>query len=105
MRMFIRRFMLALLVAGCAAGSDDRPAAVTSAPAPPTSDAGRDAAALPPVPSASGALPCDVARVLGTRCQGCHGKPPLYGAPMPLATWADTQAVPPGDTVPAWKAI
>ncbi len=41
--------------------------------------------------NASG-LPCDVAAVLQARCQTCHGAMPLFGAPMPLVTYADTQA-------------
>jgi hypothetical protein len=39
-----------------------------------------------------GALPCDVASVLRTKCQSCHGTTPLNGAPVPLVTYADTQA-------------
>src|SRR5581483_8969078 len=50
-------------------------------------------------------LPCDVSAILATRCQSCHQRPALFGAPMPLLTWSDTQAIPPMDTVPAWKAI
>jgi hypothetical protein len=37
-------------------------------------------------------LPCAVADALARRCTRCHQSPPLYGAPMPLMTWADTQA-------------
>jgi len=37
-------------------------------------------------------LPCDVASVLAAKCQGCHAATPLFGAPMPLASYADTQA-------------
>src|SRR5438046_2282988 len=39
-----------------------------------------------------GGLPCDVGDVLVSRCQSCHGSTPLYGAPMSLVTYADTQA-------------
>lgn len=44
------------------------------------------------------ALPCDVEQVLRARCQGCHRQPPQFGAPMPLLTYADTQATRPGGT-------
>ncbi len=53
-----------------------------------------------------GALPCDVASVLRTKCQTCHGTTPLSGAPMPLVTYADTQA--PGvanSSLPIWQAM
>jgi hypothetical protein len=43
---------------------------------------------------ASGALPCDVASVVTTKCQTCHGTNPLFGAPMSLVTLADFQAAP-----------
>ncbi len=36
-------------------------------------------------------LPADVARVFQSQCASCHSTPPRYGAPMPLASWADTQ--------------
>ncbi len=42
-------------------------------------------------PSANG-LPCDVDAVLQANCRTCHTDPPQYGAPMPLVTYADTQA-------------
>ena len=41
-------------------------------------------------------LPCDVRTVLEQNCQRCHASPPRFGAPMPLVTWADTQASTPG---------
>ncbi len=41
---------------------------------------------------AAGKLPCEVEKVLQQRCQACHQRPPLFGAPMPLLTWSDTQA-------------
>ena len=40
----------------------------------------------------TGALPCAVASVLQAKCQSCHGPTPLFGAPMSLVTYADTQA-------------
>jgi hypothetical protein len=44
-------------------------------------------------------LPCDVSRILHNDCQSCHSAPPAFGAPMPLVTYADTQA--PSKTNPA----
>ena len=40
----------------------------------------------------AGQLPCDVAAVLTGSCTECHSNPPVFGAPMPLVTYADTQA-------------
>lgn len=40
----------------------------------------------------AGQLPCDVGAIVSSSCVECHQSPPLYGAPMPLVTWADTQA-------------
>lgn len=37
-------------------------------------------------------LPCDVAQVLKSRCQGCHGPSPKYGASDSLVTYDDLQA-------------
>jgi Cytochrome C oxidase, cbb3-type, subunit III len=37
-------------------------------------------------------LPCDVQALLQTRCQGCHGSPPLGGVPFSLVTFADAEA-------------
>jgi Copper type II ascorbate-dependent monooxygenase, C-terminal domain/Copper type II ascorbate-dependent monooxygenase, N-terminal domain len=37
-------------------------------------------------------LPCDVEKIVSANCQSCHARSPLYGAPMPLVTWADLQA-------------
>jgi hypothetical protein len=42
-------------------------------------------------PTATQQLPADVARVLQAACVSCHARPTLYGAPMPLVTYADTQ--------------
>jgi hypothetical protein len=46
----------------------------------------------PTMPGGGGDLPCGVDTVLVSRCQTCHDATPRYGAPMPLVTWADTQA-------------
>jgi len=35
-----------------------------------------------------GAIPADVASVIGTRCISCHGSPPIQGVPSSLATYA-----------------
>jgi cytochrome c5 len=67
--------------AAAEAGAD---AAVADAAAP---DAAADAA--PPAPATE--VPCDVAQVLKTRCQSCHGDPPV-GAPIKLVTLADLRA-------------
>jgi hypothetical protein len=40
----------------------------------------------------TGTLPCDVGAILQGTCSECHQSPPLFGAPMPLLTWADTHA-------------
>ncbi len=57
-------------------------------------DAGSDGAVLPPPPppGSGGSLPCDVDAVLAQNCRSCHASPPRFGAPMPLMTYADTQA-------------
>jgi hypothetical protein len=34
-------------------------------------------------------LPCDVERLLASRCATCHSRRPTGGAPMPLVTYAD----------------
>lgn len=51
--------------------------------------------------SASGGLPCDVEDILVDNCQKCHSNPPVFGAPMPLVTYADLQA--PSKLDPAQK--
>src|SRR5688500_15408486 len=37
-------------------------------------------------------LPCEVDRALELKCRNCHGAEPRFGAPMPLASYEDTQA-------------
>lgn len=37
-------------------------------------------------------LPCDVAQLLQSKCQSCHGATPSGGAPMSLVTYADLTA-------------
>jgi hypothetical protein len=46
-------------------------------------------------------IPCDPNRVLQNVCQHCHSAPPQNGAPFPLVTYEDTQALASG--VPLWK--
>jgi len=46
----------------------------------------------------SGSLPCDVASVVTSKCQSCHGTTPLFGAPMSLVTTADFQTAPKSGT-------
>jgi hypothetical protein len=35
---------------------------------------------------------CDAYKIINCSCQQCHQNPPLHGAPIPLVTYADTQA-------------
>jgi hypothetical protein len=42
--------------------------------------------------TAASGLPCEVAAIVQAKCHTCHGATPFYGAPMPLVTYADTQA-------------
>jgi hypothetical protein len=66
-------------------------------------DAGPDGAAIPPgavdasdantsAPGGGGNLPCEVQKLLQSKCQTCHGDPPLFGAYMPLTTQAHFHA-------------
>jgi hypothetical protein len=41
---------------------------------------------------------CDAYKILNCSCQQCHQDPPLHGAPIPLMTYADTQAPFPSPT-------
>ncbi|MEP7119837.1 MAG: hypothetical protein ABJE95_02960 [Byssovorax sp.] len=43
-----------------------------------------------PLP-ATGDIPCDVFKVIHSRCNPCHVDPPKVGAPFPLLTYEDTQ--------------
>lgn len=68
--------------AGCFAPPDDsNPSGGASSGSPGGSPAGGG--------QASG-LPCEIAALLATHCQGCHGSPPA--APMPLLTYEDLAA-------------
>jgi hypothetical protein len=35
---------------------------------------------------------CEAYKIINCVCQQCHQMPPLHGAPIPLMTYADTQA-------------
>ena len=35
---------------------------------------------------------CEAYKIINCSCQQCHQNPPLHGAPIPLMTYADTQA-------------
>lgn len=48
-------------------------------------------------------LPCDVDAVLKNKCRTCHGAQPQFGAPMPLVTYADVQAIRSGQ--PVWRLM
>jgi hypothetical protein len=48
-------------------------------------------------------LPCDVETVLKAKCQSCHAATPLYGAPLPLMTYDDTQV--PYKGLSAWRSM
>jgi len=52
------------------------------------------------------ALPCDVDRVLLESCRECHAGAPLFGAPMPLVTYADLTAPAKSDpTKKVWELV
>ncbi|HMJ10254.1 MAG TPA: hypothetical protein VK524_02555 [Polyangiaceae bacterium] len=64
----------------------------------------------PPITGTGGAgggtaknIPCDVDAILKAKCQTCHGSPLSAGAPMPLITYADTQAMRNGQ--PVWRLM
>jgi hypothetical protein len=91
----------ALVLAGCGTEASGPAATPPGAPAPGSPPGGGSPPSGTPPPGGSmggpaapapGALPCEVERVLQQRCQGCHQRPPQFGAPMPLLTWSDTQA-------------
>lgn len=42
--------------------------------------------------AAASGLPCDLAMLLQSRCDSCHGSTPSQGAPTSLVTWADLEA-------------
>src|SRR5436190_9320267 len=105
--MSIRRAALLTLttVAGACAQGSELPgmtpadgAAMGSAH--PSADGGVSSA-----PGATGALPCEVEKVLVARCQSCHQRPPLYGAPMPLVTFADAMAPAAGGGTEVWRMM
>jgi hypothetical protein len=70
--------LLAVAVAGCGSNASQ-----------PASGGGNDAGTPATSDSFAGALPCDVERVLASKCRNCHSASPQFGAPMPLVTLAD----------------
>ena len=52
-----------------------------------------------------GGLPCDVQALLVDRCQGCHAKEPVNGAPMSLMTYADLTATNDNGVMIAQRAL
>jgi hypothetical protein len=50
---------------------------------------------------------CEAYKVINCVCQQCHQMPPLNGAPIPLMTYADTQAPFPNATSPGtvWQEM
>jgi hypothetical protein len=70
----------AALAAACGGGAADAPTA------PDDPRGGRDGVGR-------GGLPCEVDAILASRCRSCHSKPPQYGAPMSLVTYADVKNI------------
>jgi hypothetical protein len=62
------------------------------AAAPPVTSTTGDGPTLPPT-AANDAVWCGVKQTLDTHCTVCHNEMMTAGAPMPLKTYADTQAV------------
>jgi hypothetical protein len=55
-------------------------------------DAGVDAGATTvEVAVPNDGVPCPVSQALAANCQKCHSATPMFGAPMPLVTYADLQ--------------
>jgi hypothetical protein len=51
-------------------------------------------------------LPCDVQQVLAEKCQSCHAATPLFGAPMSLQSYADTQGPAHSNpSMPVWQMM
>ena len=48
---------------------------------------------------------CDAYHVINCVCQQCHQNPPLHGAPIPLMTYADTQAPFPTPDKLVWQTM
>jgi hypothetical protein len=103
--MSLRRALVLLpFLASCAARQDDPPGVT-----PPVADAAAASGdgslpSIPPTPAGEG-LPCDVAQVLAAKCQTCHRRPPLFGAPMPLLSLADSRAPSPTGQGLIWESM
>ena len=76
---------------GAAGGPVTRPMTMTAGMAAPMLVAGN--AAPPPMTGGMEGVPCDVAKVVSDRCTLCHATKPQGGAPMPLMTLKDFQAM------------
>jgi hypothetical protein len=74
-----------LTYTGCSGG--DLTTNRQGGPLPPLPDAGSEAA-LSDAPVSW----CAAYRIINCVCQQCHQNPPIHGAPIPLMTFADTQA-------------
>jgi hypothetical protein len=91
----MRCVLAAMLISGCGTEGGGLPASgpSTGNPAPGGSPPGAsNPGGAPGAGGSTGALPCQVEKVLQERCQACHQRPPKFGAPMPLLTYSDTQA-------------
>ena len=70
--------------AGASSGGSGGGSGASSSGSAPAGPAGSDAGA--------GGVPCDVATMLATNCNACHGNPPIPSALAALVTYADLMA-------------
>ncbi|MET0390844.1 MAG: hypothetical protein ABW321_33030 [Polyangiales bacterium] len=76
--------------AGTAAAPPVLPAApLAGSPAPVPSAGSGSTGDVPTPPVAAATLPCEVGKVVATKCGNCHGKEPIGGAPMSLVSQTD----------------
>ena len=86
--LFLATTSFSLAIAACGGGSETTSAGGSAGS---TSSGGGGA-------GGSGAsLPCDVDAILDANCRSCHAAKPVFGAPMPLVTYADLHAPLPSD--------
>ncbi|HWA73188.1 MAG TPA: hypothetical protein VG937_12655 [Polyangiaceae bacterium] len=74
----------------------EKPASAASAPPPSVPSEPEpipEEPPLGPLRAENAELPCDVDDVLARKCRRCHAIPPRHGAPFPLFTWTDLQAM------------
>ncbi|HKU42624.1 MAG TPA: hypothetical protein VJR89_30910 [Polyangiales bacterium] len=94
-----------------AAGPASGAAGGTSLPLQPVTPAPMGGPQQGPDQQAAPPLPCDVARVVSSKCGNCHGASPVGGAPMPLVSAADFGAslkslrTAPGETMEVAKLV